>query len=99
MRQDICIEITRSGVCRRIEHPVWVTRNRNGVHATPHRVKAKGVCDGETIWSFGELEGYPEARIITLAEYEQTLGAAETDPELTAEEALNIIMGGSYETE
>lgn len=94
----ICIR-TESGECRRIEREVWITTNRNGIVTTPHRVKARGVGDGESIWSFGELEGYPRAEIIPLAEYEESLAPPETDPELTAEEALSIILGGSYETE
>lgn len=95
----ICLENTRTGERLKIDDPVWITKSRNGIHATPHRVKALGVGDGEQIWSFGTLEGYPEARIITLAEYEETLAPPDPDPVLTAEEALNIILGGSYETE
>lgn len=90
---------TNDGEARRIEHEVWVTTNRNGIVATAHRIKAKGVGNGEHIWSLGELEGYPEARIITLAEYLEAQAEEDPDPELTPEEALNIIMGGSYETE
>ena len=93
----IHIEITGTGERRRIEHEIWITANRNGPLATPHRAKARGIGDGEQVWSLGELEGYPEARIITLAEYLEA--PEDEDPELTAEEALNIIMGGSYETE
>lgn len=95
----ICIEISETGECRRIEREVWITTNRNGIVATPHRVKAQGVGDGKSIWSLGGLEGYPGARIITLAEYEESLTEPESDPELTAEQALSIILGGSYETE
>ena len=90
---------TEGGEVRRIENEVWITVNRNGIVATPHRIKARGVGDGERIWSLGELEGYPGARIITLAEYLEAQVEEDPDPELTAEEALNIIMGGSYETE
>lgn len=93
----IHIEITEIGERRRIENEVWITVNRNGPLATPHRIKAMGVGDGEHIWSLGELEGYPEARIITLAEYLEA--QAEEDPELTAEETVNIMMGGRYEAQ
>ncbi len=95
----IHIEITETGERRRIENEIWITVNRNGIVTTPHRVKAKGVGDGAQVWSLGELESYPEARIITLAEYLEAQGEEDPDPELSAEEALNIIMGGSYETE
>lgn len=95
----ICIEITDTGERRRIENEVWITKNRNGPLATPHRIQAKGVSDGETIWSLGGLEGYPEARIITLAEYLEAQTPPEADPELSAEEALAIMMGGNHETE
>ena len=91
----ICIEISDTGERIRIEREVWITTNRNGVVATPHRVKARGVGDGEKIWSLGELEGYPEARLITLAEYQEALPEPEEDPELSAEEALNILVGGN----
>lgn len=90
---------TNGGEVRRIESEIWITTNRNGPLATPHRIKARGVGDGEHIWSLGELEGYPEARIITQAEYLEAQAEEDPDPELTPEEALNIIMGGSYETE
>ena len=90
---------TEGGEVRRIENEVWITVNRNGIVATPHRIKARGIGDGERIWSLGQLEGYPGARIITLAEYLEAQVEEDPDPELTAEEALNIIMGGSYETE
>lgn len=90
---------TNGGEARRIESEIWITTNRNGPLATPHRIKARGVGDGEHIWSLGELEGYPEARIITMAEYLEAQAEEDPDPELTPEEALNIIMGGSYETE
>lgn len=94
------IEIAGSGERRCIEKPLWITTNRNGVLATPHAVKALGIGDGkENIWSLGELKGYPEARLITRAEYEETLTPPESDPELTEAEALAIMMGGSYETE
>ena len=95
----ICIEIIETGERRRIDRPVFITTNRNGILSTPHAVKALGVRDGDKIWSLGGLEGYPEARKITLAEYLETLTPPDPDPELSAEEALNIIMGGSYETE
>ena len=95
----VYLEIVETGERIAIGRPLWITRNRNGILATPHRVKALGVGDGERIWSLGKLEGYPEAKIITRAEYEETLTPPDPDPELTAEEALNIILGGSYETE
>ena len=93
--EGICIEINETTERRRIEKPVWVTTNRNGIVITPHRVKAKGVGDGEQIWSLGELEGFPEAKIITLAEYQEARALPEDDPELSAEEALNILLGGN----
>lgn len=95
----ICIEVIETGERLKIDRPVWITVNRNGILSTPHAVKALGVCDGENIWSLGGLEGYPEAREIPLAEYLETLTAPEADPELTADEAMNILMGGSYETQ
>lgn len=95
----ICIEIIETGARRRIDSPLWLTCNRNGILITPHRIKARGLGDGEHIWSLGELEGYPEAKIITLAEYLETQAPPEEDPELNAEEALRIILGGDYESE
>ena len=91
----ICIEIEDSGLRLRLEHEVWITQNRNGLMTTPHRNHAKGVGDGTSIWSLGELEGYPVARIITLAQYEENSLPPDPDPVLTAEEALKIILGGS----
>lgn len=91
----ICIEILETGDRRKIDRPVWVTVNHNGVLSTPHRIKALGVGDGEHIWSLGELEGFPEARIIPLAEYLETQGKVDPDPELSAEETLIILMGGN----
>lgn len=72
MMDYICIEIMDTGCRQRIEHPVWITKNRNGLLRTPHRVKALGVGDGQQIWDLGGLEGYPRARIITLLEYLET---------------------------
>lgn len=95
----ICIEVTETGQRLKLEREVWITSNRNGPVITPHRVKAKGVGDGKQIWSLGALEGFPEARIITLAEYLEAQTEPDPDPELTAEAALNIILGGSYESE
>lgn len=97
--KDVCIEILGTGHRMRIRKPVWITRNRNGILRTPHRHHALGVGDGSVIWSFGTLEGYPEARIITRAEYDESLSGKDIDRELTAEEAMNVMMGGSYETE
>lgn len=94
----IWIELCESGQRRQIDRELWITVNRNGPVLTPHRVKALGVGDGAQIWSLGGLTGYPEARIITRAEYEETLIPPENDPELTAEEALHVMMGGTYET-
>lgn len=96
---EICIEIKETGERIRIVEPVWITRNRNGILITPHSTKALGVGDGERIWSFGDLEGYPQARIITLAEWMECQGEETEDPELAPEEALNILLGGIYETE
>lgn len=99
MMKGVCIEILETGERKRIDCPVWITVNRNGVLRTPHRVKAAGVGNGDVIWSLGELEGYPEAKIITRAEYEEALNAPDPDPELSAEEAMKIMMGGSYEAQ
>ena len=95
----ICIEITETGERRCIENEIWITANRSGIRRTPHRCKALGIGDGETVWSLGKLEGYPQAKLITLAEYLESLASPEEDPELTAEEALRIILGGSNESE
>ncbi|MBE6950817.1 MAG: hypothetical protein E7451_05705 [Ruminococcaceae bacterium] len=65
----ICIEIQVSGERRRIEREIWVHRQSNGMVVACPRHKAQGVCDGENTWSLGQLEGYPEARCIPLAEY------------------------------
>lgn len=91
----ICMEIVETGERRKIDRPTWITVNRNGLIRTPHRAKALGVGDGERIWSLGELEGYPRARVISLAEYLESLGQEDPDPELTAEETLNILLGGN----
>lgn len=91
----ICIEIIETGERKRIDRPIFLTVNRNGILSTPHRCQALGVGDGEQVWSFGALEGYPEARIIPLAEYLEARGEEDPDPELTPEEALNIILGGN----
>lgn len=93
--RGVCIEILTGGERRYLSSPVWVTKNRNGVIRTPSRVHALGVGDGETVWSLGALDGYPEAKIITRAEYEERPGIQEEDPELNAEAALTIIMGGA----
>lgn len=93
--ERICIEIVETGERRRIDNPIWITTNRNGLVVTPHRIKAKGVGDGEQIWSLGALAGYPEVKNITLAEYLEAQTPPEEDPELTAQEALEIILGGS----
>ena len=92
---SICILIPDTGERLKLDHPVWITTNRNGIVITPHRALARGVGDGEQVWSLGELEGYPEAKLITLAEYEEGLTPPDPDPELTAEEALEIMMGGT----
>lgn len=68
----IHLEIVETGERLRIQNEVWLTTNRNGLVTTPHRVLAKGVGDGMGVWSLGDLQGYPEARIITLAEYEES---------------------------
>lgn len=95
----ICIETVNTGERLKIEREIWITRNRNGILRTAHRVKALGVGDGERIWSFGALEGYSQARIIPLAEFLAVRNPAESDPELGAEEALEILLGGNYEAE
>lgn len=95
----ICIEIPQTGERRRIERDFWVRRQSNGTVVSCPRPKGQGVCDGEQIWSLGTLAGYPAARLIPLAEYLEAPGVPDADPVLTAEEALYIMMGGSYETE
>lgn len=94
----ICIEVKETGERRCIENEIWITKNRSGIRRTPHRCKALGIGDGETVWSLGELEGYPEAKLITLAEYLETLGEQGEEEELSAQETLDIILGGSDET-
>ena len=94
----ICIEVKETGERRCIENEIWITENRSGIHRTPHRCKALGIGDGETVWSLGALEGYPEAKLITLAEYLETLGEQGEEEELSAQETLDIILGGSDET-
>ena len=91
----ICIEITETGERRCIENEIWITKNRSGIRRTPHRCKALGIGDGETVWSLGKLEGYPQAKLITLAEYLETQASPEEDPELSDREVLEIILGGS----
>ena len=95
----VCIEIVGTGERLCLEKPIWVLRNRNGLLRTRHRIKAMGVSDGEMVWSLGALAGYPEARIITRAEYEESLAETETDPELEDSQLVSILLGGSYETE
>lgn len=94
----ICIEVKETGERRCIENEIWITKNRSGIRRTPHRSKALGIGDGETVWSLGKLEGYPEAKLITLAEYLETLGEQGEEEELSAQETLDIILGGSDET-
>lgn len=94
----ICIEVKETGERRCIENEIWITENRSGIRRTPHRCKALGIGDGETVWSLGKLEGYPEAKLITLAEYLETLGEQGEEEELSAQETLDIILGGSDET-
>ena len=63
---------TDQGECRRIEREIWVVRLRNGTLVQSRRqFGAQGVSDGEQTWSLGGLQGYPTARIITRAEYEE----------------------------
>ena len=93
----ICIEIIETGERRCIENEIWITANRSGIRRTPHRCKALGIGDGETVWSLGKLEGYPQAKLITLAEYLESLGE-QGEEELSAREVLDIILGGSDET-
>lgn len=91
----IYIEIIETGARAAIERPIWLTRNRNGILATPHRVKALGVSDGTENFSFGTLEGCRLVRLITRAEYEESLTGPETELQLTAQQALEIITGGT----
>lgn len=90
----ICIEIEQTGETRRIDRPIWVRRLGNGTVAACHRPQAEGVSDGAETWSLGALEGYPAAKLITLMEHREP-DAQDDDPELTAEEALNILLGGT----
>lgn len=73
----ICIEIIETGERLRIEKEIWITANRNAPLITPHRRKALGVGDGINVWSLGKLDGFPVARLITLAEYEESLTPAD----------------------
>lgn len=88
----------------RLESPVWLTANRNGIIRTAHEPLARGILIDDEIHNLQGKEplgDYPEAKIITTAEYLEALGRTEPDPdpELTDEEAFHIMMGGTYETE
>lgn len=95
--KELYLELVGSGERICLEEPVWITRNRWGLLRTRYRVKALGVSDGERVFSLGKLEGYPRARIITRAEYEE--GLSQLDPELDDRQIVNILLGGGYETE
>ena len=95
----IWIKIEHTGEVRQLDRPVWVRRLSNGTLVVCRRPQARGVSDGAQTWSLGDLEGLPLARIITKCEYLAQAVPEDPDPELTAEEALNIILGGSYESE
>lgn len=82
----VFIEIMETGQRRKIEHPVWITKNRNGILRTPHRFKALGVGDGDRIWSLGGLEGYPQARVITLLAYLEARTEHDREPVKLTEE-------------
>lgn len=92
----ICIEITGTGERRCLEYGFYIRRLSNGMVVRCHRVHAQGVSDGEQIWSLGSLEGYPGARIVTRAEFEESLVESDADPELSDGEALHYIMEGTY---
>lgn len=63
---------TELGDCRMISREIWVARQKNGILVRiPRAFGAEGISDGEQTWSLGALEGYPKARRITRAEYEQ----------------------------
>ena len=63
---------TEDGQCKAIEGEIWVSRQRNGTLVRiPGKYRAEGVSDGEMTWSLGKLPGYPLARLITRAEYEE----------------------------
>ena len=81
----ICIEITETGQRLKLDGGFFVRRQRNGVLVRCPKPKRQGVCDGERVWSLGQLEEYPEARIITRAEYEEHLGT-QTEPEAAPED-------------
>ena len=98
MKNYVCIEIVGTGARKKIMAPVWIKQNRNGLLCTSHRHQARGIGDGEQIWSLGTLAGYPEAQIITLAEYLEAAAASDEDPELTEGQIVSILLGGSYET-
>lgn len=63
---------TAQGECLRIAREIYVARQKNGTLVRiPRRYGAQGVSDGEQTWSLGGLQGYPAARLITRAEYEE----------------------------
>lgn len=63
---------TEDGECQMIPEEIWVRRQKNGILVrTPRRFGAEGVSDGVQTWSLGPLQGYPVARTITRAEYEE----------------------------
>lgn len=107
--KGICVKLldgAEAGTAVILEAPVYVYQDRRGRLLRCDRVKAQGVLSvtAEEIW---QLQGkVPLERaaatvaVITRAEHDELAsGDAGADPELTAEEALNIMMGGTYEAE
>ncbi len=88
----VCIRLTATGEKRRMDNPVWVRAGRNGPLRC-HRVQAQGVGDGSVLYALpGSPLDYPAAEVISYAEYLENK-VEDSDPELSAEEALAIITG------
>lgn len=91
-----------------IKNPVYVLRQkRNNINLQCNAVKAQGVvsADGISTYQFEDKPvmdpSYPVVRKITYAEFCEMQVVDEDydpdDPEITDEEALNIIMGDIVE--
>ena len=87
-----------------IKNPVYVLRQkRNNINLQCNVVKAQGVVsnDGTTTYQFEDKPimdpSYPVVKKFTYAEYCEMMGNSNSenpdDPEITDEEALNIILG------
>ena len=88
-----------------IENPVYILRQkRNNINLQCNVVKAQGVvsADGMSIYQFEDKPvidpSYPIVKKITYAEFCEMQSIDEdydpSDPELTDEEALDIILNG-----